>query len=90
LGLLPSPPDLRFPRDGHDIGVGLLFQPPPQSPIIALDGIACHPRGKLPHIEGPLEHLTRQVRCRGKQLLGGYPSVRATRTIVCPYFRKRV
>src|SRR5262249_46236506 len=84
--VLPTrPPDLCFPRDSHDRGVVLLFQPHPQPPIIPIDAGACSPRGGHPRLEGPLEHVTRQWRFRGKKRLGWYPSVLATRTGVCPY-----
>src|SRR5262245_13634065 len=85
LVLPPRPPDIFFARDRQDIGVVLLFQPHPQPPVIAIDAIAGHPRGGHIRLEGPLEHVTRQVRFRGKTLLGRYPSVRATRTVLCPY-----
>src|ERR1043166_7110293 len=71
--VLPTrPPDILLPRDGHDIGVVLLFPPPPQPPIIAIGAIACPPRGRHPRLEGSLEQLMRQRRFRGTTLLGWY------------------
>src|SRR5262245_18862856 len=87
--VLPTrPPDILFPRDRHNIGMILLFQPHSQLPIIAIDAIAGHPRGGHTRLEGALEHLTRQLRFGGKKLLGWYPSVLATCTVICPGFRQ--
>ena len=89
-GVLPTrPPDLCFARDRQDRGVVLLFQPHPEPPVIAIDAIAGHPRGGHTRREGPLEHVTRQLRFRGKTLLGRYPSGRATRTVVGPDLGER-
>jgi len=86
LVLSTSPPDIFLPRDGHDRGVGLLCQPHPPPPSIAIDALACHPRGRHSRLEGSLEPLLRQRRLRGQTLRCWYPSVRAMFPGVCPCF----
>jgi hypothetical protein len=79
-------PDIFFPRDGHDMGVVVFLEPPPQRPVVPIDTIPCHPGGGDARVEGALQHLLRQLRLSRKEELRGNPRALAARCVVGPLF----
>jgi hypothetical protein len=84
LPLAAGTPDLCFPRDGEDLGLGTLFQPLPQPSMIPVHAIPGHPGGRHGRVERMLQHLLCALRLGRKGALRRNPGALATRHVVGP------